>query len=416
MSNYKLSNIVEEELCGLSPIQTIMKMAEKRNIIRMGLNPEEVISFGGGWCNHKAPEELRNIYKKIVEDEKLFHKTGRYSEILGEYNCREQICHFEKEIYNMPLLNAENIILGQSSTQLFHDLMRVLCNSSDSIGFLDPTYANYFNAVKSAVPGSNMVFIPGLETTNWNYLPNPDDTLEILKNYCEQGLKTLVIPIPDNPTSQIAHDDFLKSCLEILTDYNSFLVFDCAYKALWFKDMPNCFSWSPEKYPNLVLLNSNSKWLSSLGRRLGWIEADKKIIQGLEKLNESVLLSPDTMHSMATAKFLEKSLSDKSLKTFIDETRTLYEKTADTMIKNIDEYLGWSRLDPMGGLYTVCPTPSEEEPMSFVQRVLKNTGVLFIPGSGFGPSMQKAVRLSYGPLCYDHDLIQQGFERIQDYI
>ena len=42
-----LSTLVEETLAGLSPIQTIMKMAEDRNIVKMGLDPGTVISFGG---------------------------------------------------------------------------------------------------------------------------------------------------------------------------------------------------------------------------------------------------------------------------------------------------------------------------------------------------------------------------------
>jgi len=67
-----LSNIVENSLQGLSPIQMIMKMAEKRNIKQMGLNPGEVISFGGGWCNHYSPEKLRHIYQEIISDKELF--------------------------------------------------------------------------------------------------------------------------------------------------------------------------------------------------------------------------------------------------------------------------------------------------------------------------------------------------------
>ena len=43
-----------------------MKMAERQNIVAMGLNPEDVISFGGGWVNHPAPEPLRQAYVDIV--------------------------------------------------------------------------------------------------------------------------------------------------------------------------------------------------------------------------------------------------------------------------------------------------------------------------------------------------------------
>jgi LL-diaminopimelate aminotransferase len=136
----------------------------------------------------------------------------------------------------------------------------------------------------------------------------------------------------------------------------------------------------------------------------------------MEKINESVLLSPDTLHSMATAEYLKTGLADGSLKKYIENTRILYKKTAAVLIEMIEEELGWDYLTPDGGLYTCCPTPNAEDPMTFIQRILKNTGVLLIPGTGFGPSMNHAVRLSYGPLCQDHELIREGIKRISNYL
>ena len=124
--NQNYSYLIEKELVGLSPIQTIMKMAEDRNIIGMGLKPEEVISFGGGWCNHKAPDSLKQAYLDIIIDENLFHKSGRYSPIKGEYSCRKQICNFENQIFHIKNIQPGNIIIGHSSTQLFHDTIKVL--------------------------------------------------------------------------------------------------------------------------------------------------------------------------------------------------------------------------------------------------------------------------------------------------
>jgi aspartate/methionine/tyrosine aminotransferase len=47
---------------------------------------------------------------------------------------------------------------------------------------------------------------------------------------------------------------------------------------------------------------------------------------------------------------------------------------------------------------------------------LKAIGVLLIPGTGFGPSMNHGLRLSYGTLCYKHDQIIEGIERISQYL
>ncbi len=411
-----LSNLVEKELHGLSPIQTIMKMAQNQAIRKMGLHPEEIISFGGGWCNHTAPEELKNAYQTIINDATLFHQSGRYSPIIGDSSCREQICRFEDTIYGLKNLEPKNILLGHSSTQLFHDVLRVVCNPGEPVGFLDPTYANYLNAVKCALPGSPVLFIPALEPMTWTYLANPNKSLEILKQCCAKGLRVLVIPVPDNPTSQIPSKEFLRSALDIITDAGGYLILDHAYKALWFGEMPRCYSWSPVDHDQLITLHSNSKWLSSLGRRLGWVEAHDIVIKGLEKINESVLLSPDSLHSMTTARFLEQTLSDGSLKQYVHNTRKLYEETAAVMMSSLDSLLGWKRLTPDGGLYTCSPTPQQKEPRGFVERLLKATGVLLIPGTGFGPSMNHGLRLSYGTLCYKHDQIIEGIERINQYL
>lgn len=414
--NQYFSNLIEEELIGLSPIQTIMKMAEDRNIIEMGLKPEEVISFGGGWCNHKAPDSLRQAYLDIIKDESLFHKSGRYSPIKGEYNCRKQICNFEKQIFNIKNIYPDNIIIGHSSTQLFHDTIRVLNNSNDLIAFLDPTYANYENAVKCALKKANISYISALNPETWDFLSEPQDSIEELKELCSNGLRTLITPIPDNPTSQIVSYDFLKNCYQILEENNAFLVIDFAYKELYFGEMPDYFKWSPKDYPFLVTLHSNSKWLSSLGRRFGWAEANENIISSFEKINESSILSPDTLHSMATTRFLEKTLQNKTLKPYIDQTRNLYQKTANVLIKSIEKYLDCNYLTPQGGLYTCIPTPNKENPIDFVEKVLKKTGVLLIPGIGFGPSMEKGLRLSYGPLCYSHEKIKEGIEKVGKYL
>ena len=412
----KCSTLVEETLQGLSPIQTIMKMAEPRNLHSMGLNPNEVISFGGGWCNHHTPERLREIYADIVTNKTSFHQSGRYSPIKGEYECRHQLARFEHKIYGMNGLNAEHILLGQSSTQLFHDVLRVLFNDGDTILTLDPTYANYINAVKCALPHSTLSYLPALDEEGWTYLSNPQMTLDSLESACQTGARGLIIPVPGNPTSQIPSDDFLMACQEILFDHKGYLILDHAYKALWFNKMPESYSWSPTEYDNLVTLHSNSKWLSSLGRRFGWVEASEGVISGFEKINESVLLSPDTLHSMATAQYLSETLDDRSLQKFIEETRLLYRKTADVMITKIRNDLNWPYLEPQGGLYTCCPTPEKQDPIRFSETLLKETGVLLIPGKGFGPSMNKAVRLSYGPLCYDHKSIIDGLDRIKEYL
>jgi aspartate/methionine/tyrosine aminotransferase len=69
---------------------------------------------------------------------------------------------------------------------------------------------------------------------------------------------------------------------------------------------------------------------------------------------------------------------------------------------------------PQGGLYTVVRTG--EESSEFTLRVLENTGVVVVPGWGFGATLEQAVRLSYGPLVHDLDKIDEAMQRIGTFL
>ena len=52
----------------------------------------------------------------------------------------------------------------------------------------------------------------------------------------------------------------------------------------------------------------------------------------------------------------------------------------------------------------------------FVETVLTKTGVLFIPGQGFGTTGKNAVRVSFGPLVEEIDKIEQGIIKMAKYL
>ena len=183
-----------------------MKMAERQNILAMGLNPDEVISFGGGWVNHLAPDGLRQAYREIVSDEALFHRSGGYTATLGDTACREQLAAFERHLFDVPGLGAEHIAIGAGSTQLTHDLFTVLLDPGDTVLLLDPTYANYESQIAFAVPGARVVRLPVLDAASWSYLPatDPDRVIDGFERlFAAHHPRLVVFGAPDNPTSQI---------------------------------------------------------------------------------------------------------------------------------------------------------------------------------------------------------------------
>jgi len=395
-----------------NPIRQIMKMADRQNIINMGLDPNNVISFGGGWVNHEAPREMRETYVKLSRNRNKFHASGAYSTTQGDPECRRQLASMERELFGMKGLSGENIIIGMGSTQITHDMFVTLADPGDTIMLLDPTYANYPGQVEFALPGSKMVRLKVMDEENWQYLPDVKRTIEDFHDlFHRHRPKIVMVPAPDNPTSMIPDEHLVKEMLDTTADAGSYLVMDFAYKTLYFGDAPpSYFSWSPSEHPNLVCLHSNSKWARGLGRRFGWMEASPAVIRGMERTQQASILCPDTLHQMAIGSYLKAALKDGSLGDYVEKTRRAYEETARFTIKSIDRHLGLRRLIPQGGLYTVVDV--EQDADEFVPRILKKTGVLFIPGGGFGPSLKNGMRISYGPHVGKHRTIEKGMERV----
>jgi aspartate/methionine/tyrosine aminotransferase len=416
MAGLKLSNIIQDQLNKPSPIRQIMKMADRQNIINMGLDPDDVISFGGGWVNHPAPEEMRLAYIELCEDPDQFHKSGGYSPTPGDPECRKQLARYEKEIFGLKEFSEENIIIGQSSTQITHDMFITIVDPGEPILMLDPTYANYPGQIAFTLPGSKIELFNVLDPETWTYVP---DVKEKIDEFTElfDSLKPAVtlIAAPDNPTSQNIPDELVKAMVEITGEAGTYLVIDHAYKTQYFGDSPpNYYSWSPVEYNNLIALHSNSKWSRGLGRRLGWIEASTEIIDAMERTQQCTILCPDSLHQMVITRYLQNALDNGSLRNYIYQVRKDYERAAQVTIDAIDKNLDMPRLDPQGGLYTCMKVGEDGD--RFVPEILKNTGVLFIPGAGFGPSLKNAVRISYGPLVNNLEQIKIGMERVGKFI
>jgi aminotransferase len=413
----KLSALTQRQIENPSPIRQIMKLAERQTIIDLGLRPEDVISFAGGWVNHEAPSGFRQEYLDIVANAAQFHISGGYTATLGTDECRTAIADLEKDVFGIKNLGPANIAIGLGSTQITYDLLRTIFDEGDTILLLDPTYANYAGQIAFAVPGLKTVTLSVFDPSTWSYLPRTD-LQRVLDDFDriwrESQPKAILFCSPDNPTSQIVPQPLIDHIMKRAQSESAYVIVDFAYKAQCFGETPPYYSWSPEDHPNLITIHSNSKWARGLGRRLGWIEASPSVIDGLERVLQCGILCPDTLHQMTMARFVRKSIAEGSLRKFVDETRQAYKIAARTTTDAIDKHLGLPRTEPEGGLYVVMDVKRNSD--SFVRDALKATGVLLVPGAGFGTSLANGVRISYGPHVSSLPKIEEGIARLGKFV
>ena len=215
---------------------------------------------------------------------------------------------------------------------------------------------------------------------------------------------------PDNPTSQVVPRALAEVMLAKTADAGAWLAIDFAYKCQFFQTPPAYYAWSPADYPNVVGIHSNSKWARGLGRRLGWLEAAPSVVEAIERVQQCSILCPDTLSQMTMARYLKMAIGNGSLRQYVDDANALYKNAARVTLDAIDRHIGRPRLQPFGGLYTVVDIGTDAE--AFVPKALKATGVLVVPGGGFGASLINGVRISFGPLVNDTAKIDEGLERL----
>ena len=352
-------------------------------------------------------------YVATASDAALFHKSGGYTATLGELECREQLAAFERHLFEVPRLAAEHIAIGAGSTQLTHDLFRALLDPGDTVMLMDPTYANYEGQLAFAVPGINVVRLRLMDPQTWDYLAvtDPDRVIaDFERTFAATRPRLVLFGAPDNPTSQILPQVLVDAMRARTEADGAWLAIDFAYKCQYFEAPPPYYSWSPADHPQVIGIHSNSKWGRGLGRRLGWLTATPAVVEAVERVQQCSLLCPDTLSQMTMARYLSTAIADGSLRAYIDDTNARYAHAARVTIDAVDAFLQRPRLTPMGGLYTVVDVGTDAD--AFVPRALQATGVLVVPGGGFGPSLKNGVRISYGPMVMTPDRIGEGLSRL----
>jgi len=113
---------------------------------------------------------------------------------------------------------------------------------------------------------------------------------------------------------------------------------------------------------------------------------------------------------MALTKFINDSIENNVLVDYISETKKMYKDAAKKTADLIKQNLEFKIIEPDGGLYIFMKVDTDGQ--KFVQKMLKKTGVLFIPGWGFGNAGKNAVRVSFGPLVNDIPKIEEGIIKI----
>ena len=359
---------------------------------------EDAISFSIGEPSFVAPAPA-------IEDAVKWFRLGKthYTDNAGLKELREAVAEYhEKDLHPNP--NGE-VLITCGATEAIQLALFALVDPGDEVILVTPAWPNYFGQIRMC--GAVLKAVIAKEEND--FVP----TVEDIEAAITDKTKLIILTSPSNPTGAVIDSETCRRLAELICRHNLYVVADEIYNRIVYTDEPytsiTSFAGVRER---AVYVNGVSKMLAMPGWRIGYAISTPEIIAGMKKMHENgVSCLPEPLQRSA-AYALRHCQAD------IESMRLEYLERRNLICKMINEVPGMSVKTPKGAFYAMVNvkelmrrTGLDTEPLTM--EILKNTHVITVPASGFGPGGDGYVRMSY---ANSKENIQEGMERIHRYV
>ena len=369
-----------------------------RELFNEALRMKDTISFTVGEPDFVTPKPIIDEACKCWE-EGMTHYTPNS----GVLDLRKAIAEYHAGDLR-PDPEAE-IMVSCGATEAIQMALFTLVNPGEEVIVITPAWPNYFGQI--GMCGAVMKVVPAREENH--FIPDPDD----IKNAITDKTKAIILNSPSNPTGAVMDHDTCKAIAEILRDKDIYVIADEIYSRLVYSDQPytsiTSFDGMMEK---TVYISGFSKMFAMTGWRLGYAIAKPEIIKNMTKLHENGASCLPAPSQIAAAYGLQHCIPE------IENMRQSYLRRRDLICSLIEETPGLSIKKPEGAFYAfvnakeLCKKTGLNS-KDLCMDILKKTGVVTVPGSGFGDGGEGFIRITYAT---SDENIKKGFERIKGYV
>lgn len=348
-----------------------------------------VLNFGPGSPDFPPSKRYTDKLQEFFADPKAhlypgFPPIPEFSQgLIGWYQKRFGVEIVHNELY--PLVGGKDGIAH---------LSLALLDEGDEVLLPDPGYPAYEGMALMA--GAKPVFYELKEENAFGL------DLEELESKISPRTKAMWVNFPANPTGSIADRPELARVVEIARKHGVWLLYDNAYSEITFDGFsaPSILEIPGAKEVALEL-GSFSKMFSFAGYRMGWVAGNQDIITALAKIKSQVDSGLATPLQRLGGFALANTDHD-----WHEAMLASYRNRRDTIISYLPR-LGLSAEAPKGALYLWAKIPPDyQDSETFCLETLQKKQILFTPGTAFGKSGTRHVRISF---CVNIDTIADYF-------
>ena len=355
---------------------------------------EDVISLGIGEPDFVTPWHIREA--GIYSLEKGY---TMYTSNSGMPELRQELARYLENHYGVHYHPEHEILITTGSSEGLDLILRAIINLGDEVIIPNPCYGAY--PADIILAGGVPAVIPTNEENNF-VIRATDIEAKIT-----QKTRAILIGYPSNPTGAVMSKREADAIAQLAKKHDLLVISDEIYARLVYGAQHICFPSLPGMKKRTILVSGFSKSHAMTGWRIGYVAADRHLIQALTKIHQYTMLSAPTMTQMAAIEALRNGESD------VEKMVQEYNRRRRFMVKRLNE-IGLSCFEPKGAFFafpSIKSTGMNSE--EFAEKLLLKEKVAVVPGTAFGPCGEGFVRCCYATSLPD---IEEALRRMDRFV
>jgi alanine-synthesizing transaminase len=298
---------------------------------------------------------------------------------------KEAVTAIEKEAEKKGIKNVHDIFVTTGASEAIDICLTALVNDGENVLTPTPGYPLYTAIASKLQMMENPYYLnegngssePRSAGTGW--LPDIDD----IKSKINKKTKAIIIINPNNPTGSLYTTENLQAIIDLALEHDLVIFADEIYDKLLFDGKKHISIASMNKDVSCITFGGLSKNYMVPGFRIGWgiVSGRKEILSDyIEAINK-------ILRARLSANHPEQygiKISLEGDQSHLVEANAKLTSRRNMTVEMLNSIEGISCVKPEGAFYAFPQLHGIESDAHFVAQLIKETGVVVVPGSGFG--------------------------------
>ena len=357
---------------------------------------QSLVDFGAGEPDFATPEHIKQAaVAALAADFTKYTATG------GIAPLKDAICQTHARDFQSSYTREECLVTVGGKHALFN-IISALVDHGDEVILPVPYWVSFQDQITYA--GGVPVLVATDEERNFLLTP------EMVAARVTPRTRMVILNSPSNPSGAIFPPATFRGILELCRERGIWLLSDECYSKLVYEGAPYSVAGEPGAKEHVIIAGSLSKTYAMTGWRLGYALAPKAVIQQALNLQSHSTSNPTSFVQKAGVAALTGS--QEAVAAMLTE----YRQRRAAIVDRLRAIPGISCVMPAGAFYAYPNVsrllkPGCATPLEFSTRLLREAGVVTVPGEAFGT--QAHLRLSYATSLEN---IEAGLVRLRDFV